>query len=51
MIKLFYTTYNSVDLANHEIFGTKVVKGGIVIHVVWFVTVTSLLRHAVMMVI
>ena len=45
MIKLFNTTYNSVDLAHHEIFGTKVGKGGIVIHVVWFVT--SLLRHAV----
>ena len=29
MVCLFYTTYNSVDLAYHEIFWTKVGKGGI----------------------
>ena len=29
MIKLLYTTYISVDLAHHEIFRTKVGKGGI----------------------
>ena len=28
MIYLFYTTYISVDLANHEIFRPKVGKGG-----------------------
>ena len=28
-IKLFYTTYISVNLAHHEIFGAKVGKGGI----------------------
>ena len=29
MVYLFYTTYISVDLANHEIFCAKVGKGGI----------------------
>ena len=29
MISLFYTTYISVDLAQHEIFRAKVGKGGI----------------------
>ena len=29
MVKLFYTTYISVDLAHHEIFHSKVGKGGI----------------------
>ena len=29
MVKLFYTTYISVDLAHHDIFRTKVGKGGI----------------------
>ena len=29
MVKLFYTTYISVDLAHHEIFRAKVGKGGI----------------------
>ena len=29
MVKLFYTTYISVDLAHHEIFHAKVGKGGI----------------------
>ena len=29
MVKLFYTTYNSVDLAHHKIFRSKVSKGGI----------------------
>ena len=30
MVKLFYTTYISVDLAHHEIFCAKVGKGGII---------------------
>ena len=29
MIYLFYTTYISVDLANHEVFHANVGKGGI----------------------
>ena len=29
MVKLFYATYISVDLAHHEIFHAKVGKGGI----------------------
>ena len=29
MVKLFYTTYISVDLARREIFPAKVGKGGI----------------------
>ena len=29
MVKLFYTTYISVDLAHHEIFRAKFGKGGI----------------------
>ena len=29
MVLLFYTTYISVDLVYHEIFHTKVGKGGI----------------------
>ena len=29
MVKLFYTTYISVDLAHHEIFHAKFGKGGI----------------------
>ena len=29
MVKLFYTTYISVDLAYHEIFRAKVGQGGI----------------------
>ena len=29
MVKLFYTTYMVADLALHEIFRTKVGKGGI----------------------
>ena len=29
MVKLFYTTYISVDLAHREIFCAKVGKGGI----------------------
>ena len=29
MVKLFYTTYNSVDLAHHEIYRAKGGKGGI----------------------
>ena len=29
MVKLFYTTYISVDLAHHEICRVKVGKGGI----------------------
>ena len=29
LVLLFYTTYISVDLAHHEIFRTKVGKGGI----------------------
>ena len=31
MLEIFYTTYISVDLAHHEIFGAKVGKGGIMI--------------------
>ena len=30
MVKLFYTTYISVDLAHHEIFCAKFGKGGMV---------------------
>ena len=30
MVKLFYTTYISVDLTNHEIVRAKVGKGGII---------------------
>ena len=30
MSYLFYTTYISVDLANHEMFGATVGKGGII---------------------
>ena len=30
MVYLVYTTYISVDLAHHEIFGAKVGKGGII---------------------
>ena len=29
MVKLFYATFISVDLAHHEIFRAKVGKGGI----------------------
>ena len=29
MVLLFYTTFISVDLAHHDIFGAKVGKGGI----------------------
>ena len=29
VVKLFYTTYISVDLAHHELFCAKVGKGGI----------------------
>ena len=29
MVKLFYTTYISVDLAHYKIFRAKVGKGGI----------------------
>ena len=29
MVKLFYTTYISVDLAHHELFHAKVGKDGI----------------------
>ena len=29
MVKLFYATYVSVDLAHHELFHAKVGKGGI----------------------
>ena len=29
MVKLFYTTYISVDLVHHKIFCAKVGKGGI----------------------
>ena len=29
MVRLFYTTHISVDLAHHEIFHAKVGKGGI----------------------
>ena len=29
MVKLFYTTYFSVDLANHEMLRTKDGKGGL----------------------
>ena len=29
MVKLFYTTYTSVDPAHHEIFRAKAGKGGI----------------------
>ena len=32
MVKLFYTTYISVDLAHHKIFRVKVGKGGIKDH-------------------
>ena len=32
MVKLFHTTYTSVDLAHHEIFRAKVGKGGISIN-------------------
>ena len=30
MVKLFYTTHISVDLAYHEIFHAKAGKGGII---------------------
>ena len=30
MVKLFYTTYISVDLAHHEIFRAKAGKGSII---------------------
>ena len=30
MVRLFYTTYISVDLAHHEIFRAKVSKVGII---------------------
>ena len=30
MVKQFYTTYISVDIAHHEIFRAKVGKGGII---------------------
>ena len=29
MVLLFYTTYSSVNLANHEVFRAKVGKGGL----------------------
>ena len=29
MVKLFYITYTSIDLAHHEIFRDNVCKGGI----------------------
>ena len=28
--KIFYTTYNNVDIAHHEIFRANVCKGGII---------------------
>ena len=31
MVRLFCTTYISVDLAHHEIFRAKVGKGGIIL--------------------
>ena len=33
MVLLFYTTYNSVDLANRETFRAKVAKGGILLFI------------------
>ena len=30
MVYVFYTSYISVDLANHELFRAKVGKGGII---------------------
>ena len=33
MVKLFYTTYISVDLAHHEIFRAKVGRGGINVNI------------------
>ena len=30
MVKLFYTTYISVDLARHEVFRAKVGKGSMI---------------------
>ena len=36
MILLFYTTYISVDLAQHEIYRAKVGKGGIRYKNAWF---------------
>ena len=38
MVKLFYTTYISVDLAHHEIFHAKVGKGGIIPIIVHLLT-------------
>ena len=35
MVKLFYTTYISVDLAHHEICHVKIGKGGISSTVIW----------------
>ena len=35
MVKLFYVTYISVDIAHHEIFHAKVGKGGIRIRCFW----------------
>ena len=38
IVQLFYTTYISVDLAQHEIFHAKVGKGGIMDASFWFNT-------------
>ena len=39
MVKLFYTTYITVDLAHHEIFRAKVGKGGIYLFAHFLLTV------------
>ena len=44
MVKLFYTTYISVDLAHHEIFHAKVGKGGISMSIHY--AMNRLLRNA-----
>ena len=41
MVLLFYTTYISVDLAQHEIFRAKVGKSGINNKLIGFVLVVS----------
>ena len=33
MVKIFYTTYISVDLAHHKVFHAKMGKGGIMSYI------------------
>ena len=44
MVLLFYTTYNSVDLANHERVCAKVAKGGILL---FLHMICRLIEHSV----